>query len=143
MSFFHLHDHDHHPRRGFLKRSFAFLGAWASAPLAAGPAKPAAHAPEPESQPPAPASPHPQAHVAQPPTHTSKAEPYAVFDAHLHCPSDSTQQVWQWYTVTRTFDEFARYLERTGVQRGIINNVRCQLAKTPKDFVAGNREVAR
>jgi hypothetical protein len=52
-------------------------------------------------------------------------------------------EVWQWYPLTKTFDEFAHYLDRTGVQQGIINNVRCQLAKTPKDFIEGNREVAR
>jgi len=66
-----------------------------------------------------------------------------VFDAHLHCPSDESSQVWQWYPVTKSFEEFARYLERTGVQRGIINSVRCQLARSPAEFIAGNREVAR
>ncbi|HVN77461.1 MAG TPA: amidohydrolase family protein [Terriglobia bacterium] len=66
----------------------------------------------------------------------------AVFDAHLHCPSESGD-VWQWYPVTKTFDEFARYLDKTGVQRGIINNVRCQLAKSPSEFIAGNREIAK
>ena len=35
------------------------------------------------------------------------------------------------------------YLDRTGVQRGIINSVRCQEAKSPAEFIAGNREVAR
>lgn len=65
-----------------------------------------------------------------------------VFDAHLHCPSESGQ-VWQWHPVTKTFAEFAAYLERTGVQRGIINNVRCQLAKNVAEFVEGNREVVR
>jgi len=45
--------------------------------------------------------------------------------------------------VTRTFEEFDAYLTRTGVQRGIINSVRSQLAKTAKDFIEGNREVAR
>jgi len=35
------------------------------------------------------------------------------------------------------------YLDRTGVQRGIINSVRCQEAKTAAEFIAGNREVAR
>jgi len=29
------------------------------------------------------------------------------------------------------------------VNKGIINNVRCQLAKSPADFISGNREVAR
>jgi predicted TIM-barrel fold metal-dependent hydrolase len=66
----------------------------------------------------------------------------AVFDAHLHCPSDAGD-VWQWHPVTRTFKEFAAYLDRTGVQRGIINSVRSQLAKDVAGFVAGNREVAR
>jgi len=134
MSFFH-HDHPH-PRRGFLKKIFAFLGAWASTPVAARPQKK-------ESSPAAPGSPPPQARPARPVPRRPKPEPYPVFDAHLHCPSDSTGQVWQWYPVTKTFDEFAQYLDRTGVQRGIINNVRCQLAKTPKDFIEGNREVAR
>ncbi len=143
MSFFHLHDNHHHPRRGFLKKSFAFLGAWAPAPLAPRPAKAVPVPAEPKRQLPAPASPHPQARPASLSTRAAGTAPYAVFDAHLHCPSDATNQVWQWYTVTRTFNEFARYLERTGVQRGIINNVRCQLAKTPKDFIEGNREVAR
>ncbi len=68
-------------------------------------------------------------------------EPYRVFDAHLHCPSENGQ-VWQWHPVTRTFEEFVRYLDRCGVQRGIINSVRCQEAKSPAEFVAGNREVA-
>ena len=57
-------------------------------------------------------------------------------------PSESGN-VWQWYPVTKTFEEFVRYLDRTGVQRGIINSVRCQEAKTPAEFIAGNREVAR
>lgn len=65
-----------------------------------------------------------------------------VFDAHLHCPSENGQ-VWQWHTVTKTFEEFVAYLDRTGVERGIINSVRCQLAKSPQEFIAGNREVAR
>jgi predicted TIM-barrel fold metal-dependent hydrolase len=65
-----------------------------------------------------------------------------VFDAHLHCPSDAGD-VWQWNPVTRTFKEFAAYLERTGVQRGIINSVRSQLAKDAAGFIEGNREVVR
>jgi predicted TIM-barrel fold metal-dependent hydrolase len=68
--------------------------------------------------------------------------PGPVFDAHLHCPSE-TGQIWQWHPVTKTFEEFVAYLDRTGVGRGIINSVRCQVAKAPSEFVAGNREVAR
>ena len=45
--------------------------------------------------------------------------------------------------MTRTFEEFVGYLDRTGVHRGIINSVRCQEAKTPAEFIAGNREIAR
>lgn len=51
--------------------------------------------------------------------------------------------MWQWHPVTRTFEEFDAYLARTGVQRGIINSVRSQLAKTAQEFIAGNREMAR
>jgi predicted TIM-barrel fold metal-dependent hydrolase len=73
---------------------------------------------------------------------TKQVEPVHVFDAHLHCPSEGGE-VWQWHPVTRTFEEFVKYLDRTGVQRGIINSVRCQEAKTAGEFIAGNREVAR
>ena len=138
MSFFqHLHHHEHR-RRQFLKKSFAFLGAVAGAPVAARPQK--------SEMPPSKAvSTSAPTHAGNPARMKRDAqhEPLAIFDAHLHCPSDATDQIWQWYTVTRTFEEFTRYLDRTGVQRGIINSVRCQLAKTPKDFIEGNREVAR
>ncbi len=65
-----------------------------------------------------------------------------IFDSHLHCPS-ATGEVIQWHRVTRNFQDFADYLARTGVARGIINNVRSLLAKNAADFVAGNRETAR
>lgn len=139
MSLFHDHPHPHaHPRRQFLKKSFAFLGALGSTPVAARPAEIAApwSAPQPE-----PRDPHPPGPPPRNPSETPEA--YPIFDAHLHCPSNESSQVWQWYPVTKTFEEFAQYLDRTGVQRGIINNVRCQLAKTPAEFIAGNREVAR
>ena len=66
----------------------------------------------------------------------------AVFDAHLHCPAESGE-LWQWYPVTRTFEDFVAYLDRTGVGQGIINSQRCQHNGIPAEFVAGNREVAR
>jgi len=135
----HIH---HHPRRQFLRKSFAFLGlpAFASAasqhdhqhdhaPASASPQAPAGAPPKPEPAP-------------RPREKGMRLGPRQVFDAHLHCPSESGN-VWQWHPVTKTFEEFAKYLERTGVQRGIINSVRCQEAKTPTEFVAGNREVAR
>jgi predicted TIM-barrel fold metal-dependent hydrolase len=65
-----------------------------------------------------------------------------VFDAHLHCPAASGE-FWQWHKVTRDFEEFVAYLDRTGVERGIINSQRSQAKGTPAEFVAGNREVAR
>jgi predicted TIM-barrel fold metal-dependent hydrolase len=68
--------------------------------------------------------------------------PVRVFDAHLHCPAESGE-LWQWHTVTRNFDEFVAYLDKTGVERGIINSQRSQDKGTPVEFVAGNREVAR
>ncbi len=133
--------HQHPPRRQFLKKSFFFFGALASTTPAAGKVtvKESARA-RVEKQSLSPA--------AQVTTVAKRAgargpEPSQVFDAHLHCPSDESGQVWQWYPVTRTFAEFVQYLDRTGVQRGIINSVRCQLAKSPADFIAGNREVAR
>jgi len=131
----HFHSHPHPRRRDLLKKTFVFLGALAPASrfARAGQAK--------ETAKPAPrASGKP---AAQPRRPASKAQqPYATFDAHLHCPTESGK-VWQWHPVTRTFEEFVSYLDRSGVERGIINSMRCQEAKTPAEFIAGNREVAR
>jgi predicted TIM-barrel fold metal-dependent hydrolase len=130
----HLH---HPPRRRFFKKSFHFLGALAAASAAGKPAK-ATKAPRAEP------SPVPRSKSSDKPRPEPNTEPARrlVFDAHLHCPSESGN-VWQWHPVTRTFKEFVGYLDRTGVERGIINSVRCQEAKTPAEFIAGNREVAR
>jgi uncharacterized protein len=68
-------------------------------------------------------------------------DPFQVFDCHLHAPAEAGEQ-FQWYKVTHTFEEFASYLDRTGVQRGIISSQRSLKAK-PEEFIAGNREVAR
>ena len=77
------------------------------------------------------------------PVAAEPGEPPRVFDAHLHCPADSGE-LWQWHTVTPTFRDFVAHLDRTGVQRGIINSQRAQSnGGTPADFIAGNREVAR
>jgi hypothetical protein len=64
-----------------------------------------------------------------------------IFDCHLHCPAEAGEQL-QWYKVTHNFEDFAAYLEKTGVTRGIISSQR-SLGKTPEEFIAGNREVAR
>jgi hypothetical protein len=77
------------------------------------------------------------------PSLAESAGPRRVFDAHLHCPAESGE-LWQWHTVTPGFREFVAYLERAGVQRGIINSQRAQAeGGTPAEFIAGNREVAR
>ena len=67
--------------------------------------------------------------------------PFKIFDCHLHCPSEKGEG-WQWFMVTKNFDDFVSYLDKTGVQRGIINSQRSYGAR-PEDFIAGNREVAR
>src|SRR6185503_10913008 len=127
----HIHEHPH-PRRRFLK-SFIFLGALA-------PTNRFAQAKQNKESAPKPVAASPGAR--QPAAARKMAGPYTTFDAHLHCPSESGN-VWQWHPVTKTFEEFVSYLDRTGVQRGIINSVRCQQAKTVAEFIAGNREVAR
>jgi uncharacterized protein len=68
--------------------------------------------------------------------------PVRVFDAHLHGPAEKGE-LWQWHTVTRNFDEFVAYLDKTGVERGIVSSQRSQEKGTPAEFVAGNRETAR
>lgn len=127
MSFFHWHAGHHHPPQ-LPRRKFFFFGM-----LAVGAAARSARAEE--------HKPVSKLNRAARHTHGGPRKRH-VFDAHLHCPSDAGE-VWQWHPVTRTFQDFAAYLDRAGVERGIINSVRCQLAKDPKDFIAGNREVAR
>jgi len=128
----------HHPRRQFLRKSFAFLGLPALASAASKPDN--EHSTNATQR--MPGAP-PELKAIRPASQKAmRLGPRQVFDAHLHCPSESGN-VWQWHPVTKTFEEFAKYLDRTGVQRGIINSVRCQEAKTPAEFIAGNREVAR
>ena len=68
-------------------------------------------------------------------------DPFEIFDCHLHSPADKGE-AWQWHKVTETFEDFVRYLDKTGVRRGIINSQRSFGVK-PEEFIAGNREVAR
>jgi|SRR5581483_9616583 len=124
MSLLHFH-----PPKPMGRRRFVFFGIFAGfAPRGSGQDK----------------SPAPHAHPIPPTSRPSRSADPArkVFDAHLHAPSESGE-VWQWHPVTRTLEEFDLYLTETGVQRGIINSVRSQLAKTAQEFIAGNREVAR
>jgi len=65
-----------------------------------------------------------------------------IFDAHLHIPADNGE-VFQWNLVTRTMPEFVAYLDKCGVRRGVISSARSNTAKTPEDYRAGNREVAK
>jgi uncharacterized protein len=69
------------------------------------------------------------------------SDSYDIFDCHLHCPSEKGE-AWQWYMVTSNFEDFAGYLGKTGVKRGIINSQR-SFGASPEEFIAGNREVAR
>ena len=127
MSWFHTH-----VKPALSRRNFFFFGMFAPA---AG-VHAAAQQPHEHHDHPAPTAPGAK------PAAKKRSGRRTVFDAHLHCPSEAGE-VWQWHTVTRTFEEFAAYLDRTGVQRVIINSVRCQLAKSAAEFIAGNREVAR
>ncbi len=70
-----------------------------------------------------------------------KTAGYEIFDCHLHSPSEKGEE-WQWHQVTRNFEEFVSYLNKTGVGRGIINTQSSYGAK-PQEFIAGNREAAR
>jgi uncharacterized protein len=75
------------------------------------------------------------------PTFVKTGKGDEIFDCHLHCPAESGES-WQWHKVTRSFEEFVRYLDKTGVQRGIINSQR-SFGALPTEFRAGNREVGR
>jgi len=65
-----------------------------------------------------------------------------IFDAHLHTPSENGE-VFQWSLITKTMPEFVAYLDRCGVRRGVISAARSNTARTPDDYRAGNREVAK
>jgi len=146
MSFPHHRHHHPHPRRQFLKKSFFLLGPLAQASVAARPSTPSQKETVPKQL---AAYVRPNESVkpkGSTPSNLGTPSPSLpqVFDAHLHCPSDdSSGEIWQWYPVTHTFAEFAAYLDQTGVQRGIINAQKCNEAKSPSDFIEGNREVAR
>jgi len=125
MRFFRQHDDSPqtHRRRRFLRKSFFFIGASATLSTGTNSARTSQSAELDGGL------------GAAPPRMLSHASavPYRTFDAHLHCPSDEIgnlvvldrpQGIWQLYPVTKTFAEFASYLDRTGVQRGIINSVR-------------------
>jgi predicted TIM-barrel fold metal-dependent hydrolase len=133
MSYFH------HPRRQFCKKSFLFLGALGGLNVSGkGQSEEHKHAPLAAAS-----KPGKRNELASTEEKiTSNLEETHVFDAHLHCPSDSGK-VWQWHPVTKNFEEFAQYLGRCGVNRGIINSVRSQLAGNVEEFRLGNREVAR
>lgn len=129
MSFFHFHPEGHHPPKP-QRRQFIFFGMLAASSTVLRRASAEEKRPTVKVK-------------------SSKARPHRIpeknrkiFDAHLHCPSEAGE-VWQWHAVTRTFNEFVAYLDRAGVQRGIINSVRSQMAKDAAGFIAGNREVAR
>ena len=74
-------------------------------------------------------------------TNPSGSEKPGIFDCHIHCPPENGER-WQWYKVTHSFEDMVRYLDKTGVGRGIINSQRSYSA-APDEFIAGNREVAR
>lgn len=65
-----------------------------------------------------------------------------IFDAHLHIPSDNGEN-FQWNLVTKTMPEFVAYLDKCGVQRGVISSSWSINARTPDDYRNGNREVAK
>jgi hypothetical protein len=48
---------------------------------------------------------------------------FQIFDCHLHCPAEAGEK-WQWHKVTNNFGEFVNYLDKCGIQRGIINSQR-------------------
>jgi predicted TIM-barrel fold metal-dependent hydrolase len=110
-----------HPRRAFLERSTTWIAATLAATTVGVPCLFAEGTEEAEK------------HEAN--------ESFEVFDCHLHSPAEAGES-WQWHKVTNSFEDFVSYLDRTGVQRGIINSQRSYGIK-PEEFIAGNREVAR
>src|SRR5690349_25017293 len=96
MSFFHQHP------PAVARRRFVFFGMLAPAAGVSAAARGQQKAAAPKSP-----------VAANAPSRKAAPRPRRVFDAHLHCPSESGE-TWQWHPVTPTFKEFAAYLERTG-----------------------------
>jgi len=67
---------------------------------------------------------------------------YPILDAHIHIPSDAGD-IWQWHPVMKTMEDVVAYLDRVGIDRGIINSVHAIKSTKPEDFITGNREVLR
>jgi len=116
------HNHpDRHPRREFLAKGAAWFGGAMAVSTAGVPGLFAGDSHNIEIQ--------------------DEPASYHIFDCHLHCPAVSGER-WQWYKITHNFEDFVNYLDKTGVQRGIINSQR-SFAARPEEFIAGNREAAR
>jgi uncharacterized protein len=109
------------PRREFVKRSALWVGGAVAAATVGSPQLFARNSRKSDSR--------------------DKTDSFQVFDCHLHCPPENGEK-WQWYKVTNNFEDFVSYLDKTGVQRGIINSQR-SYGIEPEEFIAGNREVAR
>ncbi|HEY3131948.1 MAG TPA: amidohydrolase family protein [Acidobacteriota bacterium] len=81
--------------------------------------------------------------IGSPLSREAKAETRrGIFDAHLHIPSDNGEN-FQWNLVTRNMPEFVAYLDKCGVQRGVISSSWSNKAQTPDDYRQGNREVSK
>jgi len=75
-------------------------------------------------------------------TKPNKNKKYFIFDSHLHILGDN-DFIWQWNRVTTDMDDFVRYLDLCGVDKGIITSARSEVSDSPSEFIKGNREVLK
>jgi len=63
-----------------------------------------------------------------------------IFDCHVHLPSASLGETWEWEACTPDVWAAAEYLRRCGVDRALANSMRGEVGQTPEDMVIGNDE---
>lgn len=64
-----------------------------------------------------------------------------LFDCHIHAPSLDGQYFFNWAPTIRTCEQMVQYLDRLGVNGGVLMSSRAAQAATADDEMAGNREL--
>jgi len=64
-----------------------------------------------------------------------------IYDAHIHIPGEKGEVFWEVGRRIRNMKELVEGLDRWGIDKGVICSTVSTLAKTPEEFIRGNREV--
>jgi len=64
-----------------------------------------------------------------------------IYDAHIHIPGENGEVFWNIGKRIRSLKELVDGLNRWGIDKGVICSTVSTLAKSPEEFIRGNREV--